>query len=164
MNWAWRQVLTPTLKLVLMALADAADDHGVCWPSVSTLAKKCTVSTRTVQRSLRALIDRRLLIAEPRQRRDGSSTSNRYRLRTAGGDNLSPPRDARDTRPGQLCRGDPDMPVTPGTTNRIVIDPPQPGAGEAQRLGAVRGQPLGKGIASLRAESAGERGASAVRS
>jgi hypothetical protein len=43
MNWAWRQALTPTLKLVLMALADAADDHGVCCPSVSTLAEKCTV-------------------------------------------------------------------------------------------------------------------------
>ena len=25
------------------------------------------------------------------------------------------------------------MPVTPGTTNRIVIDPPQPGAGDEQR-------------------------------
>ncbi|MGB5741636.1 MAG: helix-turn-helix domain-containing protein, partial [Sedimenticolaceae bacterium] len=36
MNWAWRQTLTPTLKLVLMALADSADDQGVCWPSVST--------------------------------------------------------------------------------------------------------------------------------
>lgn len=137
MNWAWRQVLTPTLKLVLMALADAADDHGVCWPSVSTLAKKCTVSTRTVQRSLRALIDRRLLIAEPRQRRDGSSTSNRYRLVITGGDNLSPPRGAGDTRPGQGCRGDPDMPVVPGTTNRIVIDPPQPAASNEQRIGSA---------------------------
>ena len=125
MNWAWQQSLAPTLKLVLMALADAADDHGVCWPSVSSLAKKCSVSTRTVQRSLRVLIDGGLLTAEPRRRRDGSSTSNRYRLLIAGGDNLSPPREAVDTRPGQGCRGDPDMPVTPGTTNRIVIDPPQ---------------------------------------
>jgi len=133
MNWAWRQVLTPTLKLVLMALADAADDQGVCWPSVSTLAKKCSVSTRTVQRSLRVLIDSGLLTAEPRLRHDGSSTSNRYLLPIAGGDNLSPPPEARDTQAGQLCRGDPDMSVTPGTTNRIVIDPPQPGAGDEQR-------------------------------
>ena len=130
MNWAWRQVLTPTLKLVLMALADAADDQGICWPSVSTLAKKCTVSKRTVQRSLRVFIGNGLLIAEPRRRRDGSSTSNRYRLLIAGGDNLSPPRAAGDTPPGQGCRGDPDMPVIPGTTNRIVIDPPRPGAGD----------------------------------
>lgn len=134
MNWAWRQALTPTLKLVLMALADAADDQGVCWPSVSTLAKKCTVSTRTVQRSLRYLIDSELLIAEARRRRDGSSTSNRYRLLIAGGDNLSPPREAVDTRPGQGCRGNSDMPVIPGTTKRTVIDPPQPGAGDERTM------------------------------
>ena len=85
MNWAWRQMLTTTLKLVLMALADAADDQGVCWPSVSTPVKKCSVSTRTVQRSLRALIDSGLLTAEARRRRDGSSNSNRYRLPIAGG-------------------------------------------------------------------------------
>lgn len=133
MNWAWRQALTPTLKLVLMALADSADDQGVCWPSVSTLAKKCSVSTRTVRRSLRVLMDNGMLIAEARRRGDGSSTSNRYRLLIAGGDNMSPPRDACVTRPGQVCQGDPDVPVTPGTTNRIVIDPPQPGAGDEQR-------------------------------
>ena len=137
MNWAWRQVLTPTLKLVLMALADAADDQGVCWPSVSTLAKKCSVSTRTVQRSLRSLMDRGLLIAESRQRRDGSSTSNRYRLLIQRGDNLSPPREAGDTRPGQGCRGVSDMPVTPGTTNRIVIDPPQPAADDEKPINPV---------------------------
>ncbi|MGE5451100.1 MAG: helix-turn-helix domain-containing protein [Acidobacteriota bacterium] len=34
MHWAWEQRLAPSLKLVLMALADAADDEGQCWPSV----------------------------------------------------------------------------------------------------------------------------------
>jgi DNA-binding transcriptional ArsR family regulator len=133
MNWAWRQTLTPTLKLVLMALADSADDQGVCWPSVSTLAKKCSVSTRTVRRSLRVLMDSGMLIAEARRRGDGSSTSNRYRLLVAGGDNMSPPRDAGVTRAGRECQGDSDVAVTPRTTNRIVIDPPQPGAGDEQR-------------------------------
>lgn len=133
----WRPISgsrSPSLKLVLIALADAADDQGVCWPSVSTLARKCTVSTRTVQRSLRALIDRGLPIAETRRRRDGSSTSNRYRLLIEGGDNLSPPHETEDTRPGQGCRGDPDALVTPGTTNRIVIDPPQPAADEERPI------------------------------
>jgi hypothetical protein len=78
-------------------------------------------------------MDSGMLIAEARRRGDGSSTSNRYRLLIAGGDNLSPPRAAGVTRPGQVCRGAPDAPVTPGTTNRIVIDPPQPGAGDEQR-------------------------------
>lgn len=60
MNRAWRQLPAPTHKLVLMALADAADAHGVCRPSVSTLAKKCSVSTLTVQRALRVLMEQRL--------------------------------------------------------------------------------------------------------
>ena len=75
-----------------------------------------------------------MLIAEARRRGDGSSTSNRYRLLIAGGDNMSPPRDAGVTRPGQVCQGDPDVPVTPGTTNRIVIDPPQPEAADERRM------------------------------
>ena len=137
MNWAWRQALAPTLKLVLMALADAADDQGACWPSIATLARKCTVSTRTVQRSLRTLIDSGLLIAELRQRRDGSSTSNRYRLLIAGGDNLSPPRETDDTQPRQGCRGDPDTLGAPGTTNRIVIETPQPAGDKEQPIDLV---------------------------
>jgi hypothetical protein len=75
-----------------------------------------------------------MLIAEPRRCRDGSSTSNRYRLLIAGGDNLSPPRETGDTPLGQGCRGDPDMPVIPGITNKIVIDPPQPAAGDERPM------------------------------
>ena len=137
MNSAWQQALTPTLKPVLMALADAADDHGVCWPSVSTFARKCSVSTRTVQRSLRVLIDSGLLTAELRHCRDGSSTSNRYRLLVTGGDNLSPPRGAGDSVTSQGCQDDPDVPVTPGTTNRIAKDSPQPGAVDDQQIDSV---------------------------
>ena len=41
MNWAWGRQLKPTAQLVLMSLADAADDdQGVCWPSIPTLARK----------------------------------------------------------------------------------------------------------------------------
>lgn len=128
MNWAWRQTLAPTLKLVLMALADAADDQGVCWPSVSTLARKCSVSTRTVRRALRVLVDQGLLVAEPRRRPDGSSTSNRYCLHLGGGDNPSPAAEAADTGEGQGCQGGPDTGVSPVTTSGTRIDPPRPNA------------------------------------
>jgi hypothetical protein len=39
MNWAWHQDLKPVPKLVLMALADAADDQGICI-TTSLLNKK----------------------------------------------------------------------------------------------------------------------------
>ena len=126
MNWAWQQVLKPVPKLVLMALADAADDEGVCWPSVATLASKVGVSTRTVRRVMQALISGKLLAAEQRYRSDGSCSSNRYRLLLAGGDKLSPAPDASDTSTGRACQGDSDSGVIPGTTTVTQRESPQP--------------------------------------
>jgi hypothetical protein len=126
MNWAWQQALKPVPKLVLMALADAADDEGICWPSVATLASKVGVSTRTVRRVMQELICGKLLTAEQRYRSDGSCSSNRYRLSLVGGDKLSPAPDASDTTPGQACQGPPDTGVIPGTTIRTQRESPQP--------------------------------------
>ena len=115
MNWAWGRRLKPTAKLVLMSLADAADDQGVCWPSVPTLARKCCISTRTVQRILGELVEADILRSEPRFRKDRSRSSNRYCLAREGGDNLS---------------GAPDMgdrgPLTPVTGPRDGVSPQEP--------------------------------------
>ena len=116
MNWAWDQQLSPTPKLILMALADAANDYGVCWPSVSTVARKCCVSVRTVRRVMQKLAVRRLLLTEQRYRKDGSCSSNRYQLHLEEGDRLSPAPDRGDTTSGQGCEGPPDTGVIPGTT------------------------------------------------
>ena len=124
MNWAWQQRLSPNLKLILMALSDAADDNGVCWPGVATVAEKCNISTRTVRRGLRSLIESGLLVSEPRYRGDGSNSSNRYRLRLGGGDKLSPTPDSGDRPPGHGCQGPPDNRVTPRTTTGIHIESP----------------------------------------
>ena len=124
-TWAWRQPVKSTERLLLVALADMADDHGVCWPSVATLAGRCKKSTRTVQRALQTLASANLLRCEQRQRADGSSTSNRYVLRL-GGDILT---GAPDTDVAGECRGchaPHDMGVAPLTTSRTVIDPSPP--------------------------------------
>lgn len=126
MNWAWRQALKPVPKLVLMALADIADDKGICWPSMSTVATKCNVSTRTIRRCIQDLVTRDLLQVEQRYRRDGSSSSNRYRLQLRGGDKLSPTPDTRDSTPGPVCQGPPHSGVLPITTNRTVNQSPLP--------------------------------------
>jgi len=80
MTWAWTAALSPTPKLVLMALADIADDQGLCWPSVKALARKCSLSERSVQRVLRSLESEDFLSVEAQFRKDGSRSSNRYRL------------------------------------------------------------------------------------
>ena len=125
MNWAWRQQLSPTPKLILMALADAANDDGVCWPSVSTVAAKCCVSVRTVRRVMQKLVDRGLLLSEQRYRKDGSCSSNRYQLRLQGGDRLSPAPDRGDTNPGQGGEGSRDTSDIPGTTIETQKETPQ---------------------------------------
>jgi hypothetical protein len=51
MNWAWDVLLPPTAKLVLLALADIADDAGSCWPSQNVIAAKCSVTSRTCSAS-----------------------------------------------------------------------------------------------------------------
>lgn len=56
MTAVWeREDLSSTHKLVLLALADWANDEGLCWPSINRLAVKASLTTRAVQKSIRAL-------------------------------------------------------------------------------------------------------------
>ncbi|MDA8328741.1 MAG: helix-turn-helix domain-containing protein [Betaproteobacteria bacterium] len=92
MNWVWQLRLKPSIKFVLLALADAADDTGYCWPSIPTLAKKTSLDDRSVQRILHKLKADDLVQVQNRFRNDGSATSNGYRLSLEnGGDKLPPP-------------------------------------------------------------------------
>jgi len=95
MTWAWSITLPPTSKLVLMALADIADDQGVCWPSHPILAAKCSLTDRSVRRVLTLLQAQDLVVVEPRFKTNGSQTSNRYRLA------ISTPQDNLSGGPGQ---------------------------------------------------------------
>lgn len=91
MNWAWEQTLPPGSKLILMSLADAADEDGLCWPRIRVLAQKCCTSERTVQRTLKDLEAKGYLRVDRRYRRDGSQSSNAYYLHLSTcPDKLSP--------------------------------------------------------------------------
>lgn len=79
-NWAWTQLLKPLPKFVLVALADRADDEGICWPSVKWLMKKTGLPERSVREYCRVLRDTGLLATVPRRRDDGGQTSNEFRL------------------------------------------------------------------------------------
>ena len=134
-----RQDLKPVPKFVLVVLADAANTHGVCWPRISTIARKVGVSSRTVQRATQLLIQRDLITAEQRYRSDGSCSSNLYRLLLKGGDNLSPTPDRGDTTPGHAGQGPPDTRVIPGTTIGTIREPPQQHALETDSAGCGGG-------------------------
>lgn len=55
MTLAWAALLPHTDKLVLLALADNANDEGFCWPSVTTLSVKCGLEVRSVSRVMERL-------------------------------------------------------------------------------------------------------------
>lgn len=61
--------------LVMLALADNADDDGVCWPSQRTIARKARLSHQGVAK----LLDRLVAIGELDITRR-PKTSNRYRI------------------------------------------------------------------------------------
>lgn len=130
MNWALRQNPGPMPKFVLVVLADAANDQGICWPRVSVIAGIVGVSTRTVQRALQLLARHGLITVEQRFRSDGSHSSNLYRLLLDRGVSASPPPDRGGATPGHPCQGPPDAAVIPGTTIGTEKEPPQPLAPE----------------------------------
>lgn len=66
---------------VLAALATFADEHGLCWPSQSTLAAKLKRSRPTINRILQTLDRIGLVSIEHRRGRDGAQLSCLYRLR-----------------------------------------------------------------------------------
>lgn len=55
MTATWNLDLPHVEKLVLLALADNANDDGDCYPSITTLTGKCSMHRATVIRSIAAL-------------------------------------------------------------------------------------------------------------
>lgn len=135
MTWAWTVRLPPAPKLVLMALADEADDRGFCFPSQRHLAEKCNITERSVRRMVRLLARLQHIAIEQRFKKDRARTSNGYRLaiehpRTIcpgvsdGGDRGQGTALSGDR--GQRCQGAPDSPVRVTTTEPGVEPKPLP--------------------------------------
>lgn len=62
------KVGNPLRKLVLIKLADNANDNGECWPSYQHVADQCEVSKSTVKSHIRALEEMGLLKREFRRK------------------------------------------------------------------------------------------------
>jgi hypothetical protein len=141
-TWAWsvpaggKAGISPSLKLLLVALADFADDAGRCWPSVPRLAAMTGLGDRSVRRLLPDLVASGLVAMEHQQGRN-----TRYRLHIGASAEPLPPRQGCHT--GRGVNGTPvklaPLPMTPETpatrapeplrtTSRVEppFSPPQP--------------------------------------
>lgn len=56
MSLVWQLDLPDSQKIVLLALADSANDEGHCWPSMASLTRKCSKGERTIQGVIKELV------------------------------------------------------------------------------------------------------------
>ncbi|EHL7537828.1 helix-turn-helix domain-containing protein [Salmonella enterica] len=117
------KVGNPLRKLVLIKLADNANDNGECWPSYQHIADHCECSKSAVKEHISALIKLGLMTKENRVgvNNGKGNTSNVYRLHLT-----SPPVPPESTPPvpPKSTGGSPkSTPVPPEST------PPVPPAG-----------------------------------
>lgn len=82
------EVGNPARKLVLLKLADNANDDGVCFPSYQYIADKCEMSKRSAISHIDDLIKMGFVTKKARKNKDGSST-NLYLLHLVKGSEKS---------------------------------------------------------------------------
>ena len=140
-TWAWKQTCpTSSAKLVLLKLADYANEDGHAWSSLDHLADCCQMDRRTVIRSLSGL---RLagIIHSIATYRDGRQTCNTYRLplyETQGGQIVTPPVTPCHPRGGHnVTPGGDTMPPNPEVVSGSSIpeDTPLPPEGGGELSG-----------------------------
>lgn len=119
-NWVWMQrVGDAEAKLILLKLADQANDDGECWPSRRTIAEACETSVSTVTRSVRYLITWGFISVVERQRDDGARSSNLYRFPKYTADPPGP----SDPPPAQSDQG-PGSPTDQGPGSAVTRHEP----------------------------------------
>ena len=103
---AWARAMrtgSATVKSVLLAVANYADEEGVCWPSHKQLCEDTELSRNSIIRALDQLQDMGLLTREGRYRNDGSRTSDLIMLDLGASAIQAPPRPTEaPPRPTQL--------------------------------------------------------------
>ena len=115
MSACWPLQMPPTPKAVLVSLADNANDHGECWPSISTISERTCFSERAVQNAIHWLEDHNLILAD---RTDGRHT--RYAIVP---DRFQPP---QEMHPRRRCTpaGDSETPAPRAPHPRTSCTPP----------------------------------------
>lgn len=118
------QGLKPSEKLLLLALANYADDAMKCWPSHKTLAADTGLSQRTILTTFKRLECAGLLVRTARDRPDGSRASDIITL-TLGGEMVAPRGETVAPPVGKSFQGGGEM-VSPLTTFEPSTEPKKP--------------------------------------
>lgn len=110
MTRVWPLRMAHTDKLVLLALADNANDDGECWPRISAICEKTCLSDRAVQHCINHLVVAGHVTVTPRYRQ-----SNVF---------LVHPKEVYPERPsGENCSGENPSPERNDISTPNVVHP-----------------------------------------
>ncbi|KAA8555092.1 helix-turn-helix domain-containing protein [Pseudomonas marginalis] len=84
------KVGNPLRKLVLIKLADNANDQGECWPSYQHIADQCEIDRSTVRKHIKQLAAQGFLRIENREGPKGNSSNLYYLVLGRVGQNSTP--------------------------------------------------------------------------
>nr|WP_121377976.1 helix-turn-helix domain-containing protein [Pseudomonas aeruginosa] len=140
------QGMSPAQKAVLISLADQANDQGVCWPAVDSIATRCCLSKRAVQQAIKWLRSVGIVSVEERQGRSTmySVTPAAYeppqemhpRSKCTPAENAPTPADAAPQPPQEM------HPTPAASAPRTVIEP----SGEPSPLPTRSGPAAGEAL------------------
>lgn len=120
----WDLDLPRDEKIVLLAFADHANDEGACYPSIERIAHKCGYSHRSVQRKIKGLEGRHLLLCDEV---GGGRRTSQYRVDVSRGVKLSPLKPRGVTRVTaevtELCHRRDDTAVSPKPSTQPSTEP-----------------------------------------
>jgi hypothetical protein len=114
--------VSPSEKLLLLVLANYADEHMRSFPSHSRLASDTGLTERTILTLMKGLEARRMLSRKERRRPDGSRSSDIITLHF-GGEIISPCGEAAAPGVGKSTTGGGEM-VSPLTTFEPSLEEP----------------------------------------
>ena len=80
-NSIFKQGLKPREFIVYCCLVKHSDKNGICFPSRRLIAKECCIDKKTVDSAIKNLAKARLVTKQKRKRKDGSNTSNLYKVK-----------------------------------------------------------------------------------
>lgn len=130
-NWAKKQRVSPTQKLVLLVLADCADSDGLAFPSMSYLEEVTGLSDKAIRNAKRAMMSAGFLVKE------GWMRLNDIRLAMA---DISEKTEPRSVKPVRRSRNTEPRSASPKTEPRSVTA--EPASIETEPRSAVPEPPI----------------------
>ena len=80
MSKVWGLELKPASKLILLALADNANEDGICWPGITYIERKTGLARSTVIKYINDMVDAGYITKRSQYSKNGFRATNLYQF------------------------------------------------------------------------------------